>query len=135
MSKWREIVSSSLVGPGLKSHLYLKFITTFSHLLQFLSYYLTILVWYSCCIVACYRGVVRAYSPFHISYTIRLYPVNLLQHWGLIAAHLSGGYNCPTVLIRSAIENSFMLYCRPTENRLCLLCLYPLSMFYAILKL
>jgi hypothetical protein len=91
----------------LKSHLHLKFIAMFSHLLQFFFFFLTILVWYSCCIVACYRGVVRAYSPFLVSYIIRLYPVNLLQHWGLIAAHLFGSYNCPTVLIRSEIENSF----------------------------
>ncbi len=56
------------------------------------------------------------YSPFLVPYTIRLQPGILRQHWGLIAAHLLGGYNCPTVLIRSAIENSFMLYGRPQST-------------------
>jgi len=39
------------------------------------------------------------YLGIVVPYTIRLHPVNLLQHWGLIAAHLFGGFNCPTVLI------------------------------------
>jgi hypothetical protein len=72
---------------AITKELKLKFCTVSS--LQLLSSCLTILVWYSCCIVACvacYRGVVRAYSPLLVSYTIQLNPVNLLQHWGLIAA-------------------------------------------------
>ena len=101
-----------------------------SHLLQLLSSCLTILVWYSCCIVACYRGVVRAYPPVLVPYTIRLHPVNLLQHWGLTAAHLLGGYNCPTVLIRSVVENSFYaIWPTYRKNRLCLLCLVIYSQY------
>ncbi len=119
----------------LKSLLYLKFITTFSHLLQFLSSCLTILVWYSCCIVACYRSVVRAYSPFLVSYTIRLYPVNLLQHWGLIARIYLAVIIVLLYLLGPRLKTALCYIADLPKNRLCLLCMYPFQCFFAISKL
>ncbi len=59
-----------------------------------------------------------------------------MQHWGLIAAHFLGGNNCPTVLIRSAVVNSFMLYGRPTDHSLACFDIYPsLILFKSLLWL